>query len=78
VFILRTIQKVLDELGSGMEDVVRTRMYVTDIHNWEAIGKAHGAYFSEIKPASTMVEVSGLINRDMLVEIEVTAIIQKH
>ena len=75
-FIFQTIEKVLVEAGASMADVVRTRMFVTDISTWEAVGRAHGEFFKTIKPASTMLEVSGLINPEMLVEIEVTAIIQ--
>ena len=58
-----------------MENVVRTRMFVADISLWEDIGRAHGEFFKDIKPAATMVEVSGLIDSDLLVEIEVTAIV---
>lgn len=75
VFILKKIEKALTELGASMEDVVRTRMFVTDISQWEQAGKAHGEFFSKIKPATTMVEVSRLIDDDLLIEIEVTAII---
>ncbi|MEO5649564.1 MAG: RidA family protein [Ginsengibacter sp.] len=76
VFIFQKIEKVLQEAGSSMKDVVRTRMYVTDISQWEAAGKAHALFFKEIKPATTMVEVSRLINDDLLIEIEVSAVIQ--
>lgn len=76
VHILKIIEKALKEAGAGMENVVRTRMFVTDIAQWEAIGKAHGEFFKNIKPATTMVEVSGLINPDLLVEIEATAILE--
>ena len=58
-----------------MQDVVRTRMFVTDISRWEAVGRAHGEFFRTIKPVATMVEVSALISPDLLVEIEVTAVI---
>jgi reactive intermediate/imine deaminase len=77
-FILNKIKRVLEAAGSGMKDVVRTRMYVTDILKWEDVGRAHGEFFKEIKPASTMVEVKSLIHRDCLVEIEATAIISKN
>ena len=61
-----------------MQDVIRTRIYVTDISMWEEIGKAHKEFFGNVKPATTMVEVSKLINPDMLVEIEVSAFINKN
>ena len=73
--IFQKIEKALQQAGARLQDVVRTRMYVTNIDHWEAIGKAHGSFFKEIKPAATMVEVSRLIDPDMLVEIEVTAIL---
>jgi enamine deaminase RidA (YjgF/YER057c/UK114 family) len=75
-FIFAKIEKALTEANATLKDVVRTRMFVTDISQWEEIGKAHGEYFREIKPASTMVEVKSLINPEMLIEIEVTAILQ--
>ena len=75
VFIFQKMEKILVEAGSSLKDVVRTRMYVTDISKWEEVGKAHALFFKEIKPATTMVEVSRLINDDLLIEIEVTAII---
>lgn len=74
-YILEKIQFFLEQAGSGLQDVVRTRMYVTDISAWEQIGKVHGEFFANIKPAATMVEVSRLISPELLVEIEVTAII---
>lgn len=75
VFIFQKVEKILVEAGSSLKDVVRTRMYVTDISKWEEVGKAHALFFKEIKPATTMVEVSRLINDDLLIEIEVSAII---
>lgn len=73
--ILRKIAAALGQLGASTQDVVRTRIFVTDIDQWEAIGRAHGEYFGTIRPAATMVEVSRLIDPRMLVEIEVDAII---
>lgn len=74
-FIIQKIEKALIEAGSSLNDVVRTRMYVTDISLWQEAGKAHGEFFTNIKPAATMVEVSKLISDGLLIEIEVTAII---
>ena len=74
IFILKKIEMVLQEAGFSMHDVVRTRIYVTDIIQWEEIGKAHGEFFGEIKPTTSMLEVKGLIHPDYLVEIEATAI----
>ncbi|MGG4143663.1 RidA family protein [Paenibacillus algorifonticola] len=76
-FVLQTIEKALAELGASMSDVVRTRMFVTDISKWEEIGKAHGEFFHTIQPAATMVEVKALIDPLLLVEIEVEAILQQ-
>jgi enamine deaminase RidA (YjgF/YER057c/UK114 family) len=73
---LTNIQTALESVGAKLEDVVRTRIYVTDITKWEEIGRAHGEFFKNIKPASTMVEVKSLVNPQMLVEIEADAIIQ--
>lgn len=77
VFILKKIENALKEAGATLNDVVRTRMFVIDITQWELVGKAHGEFFREIKPVATMVEVSRLINDDLLIEIEVTAIIEQ-
>jgi len=75
VFIFAKIEKALNQLGSSVQDVVRTRMFVTDINDWEAVGKAHGEVFKDIKPVATMVEVKRLIDPRLLIEIEATAII---
>lgn len=75
-FILQKIENTLIQAGGTMADVIRTRMYVMDIDKWEEAGRAHAEYFSKIKPATTMVEVSRLINPDLLIEIEVTAVIK--
>jgi enamine deaminase RidA (YjgF/YER057c/UK114 family) len=74
-FILNKIKKSIEALGGDIQHVTRTRMFVTNIQDWQEIGRAHGEMFSEIRPATTLVEVKGLIDKDMLVEIEATAVI---
>ncbi len=75
-FILQKIEGVLKQAGASLSDVVRTRMFVTDISRWEEYGKAHGEFFSIIRPCTTMVEVSKLIEPEYMIEIEATAIIE--
>ena len=75
-FIIQKIEMILKKAGASLKDVVRTRMFVTDISRWEEYGKAHGEYFRNIKPCTSMIEVKGLIAPEYLIEIEATAVIE--
>ena len=76
-FALQKIEKALIEAGAGLEQVVRTRLYVSDIKDWEAVTKAHAEFFQNIRPACTLVEIAALIDPRYLVEIEASAIVQE-
>ena len=74
-YALEKIGRALREAGAGFGDVIRTRMFVTDIARWEEVGRAHGEVFGDIRPASTLVQVASLVRPDLLVEIEATAVV---
>ena len=72
---LSNVERALTEAGAGLADVVRTRVYVTDIEDWEAVGEVHGEFFDEARPAATMVEVSALVAPELVVEVECEAVV---
>ncbi|GIK62161.1 MAG: RidA family protein [Ignavibacteriota bacterium] len=76
-FIIQKIEKALNDAGGSLTDVIRTRIYVTNIMDWDAVGRAHGESFKTIKPVTTMVEVKSLIDPNFVVEIEATAYLSK-
>ena len=76
-YIIQKIERILLKAGASLKDVVRTRMFVTDISRWEEYGRAHGEFFRKIKPCTTMVEVSSLISPEYIIEIEATAITEE-
>ncbi len=77
MFIIQKIAETLRKAGTSLENVVRTRMFVTDISRWEEYGRAHGKFFKHIKPAATMVEVKALINPELMIEIEADAVLEE-
>jgi enamine deaminase RidA (YjgF/YER057c/UK114 family) len=76
-FIIQKIEKALNDVGGSLSDVIRTRIYVTNIKDWDAVGRAHGEFFKDIKPVTTMVEVKSLIDPNFVVELEATAYLKE-
>ncbi len=76
LYIFEKIGRALHEAGAALSDVVRTRIFITDIHHWEAVAQAHGEVFGSIRPANTLVQVSALVGEEYLVEIEADAVVQ--
>jgi enamine deaminase RidA (YjgF/YER057c/UK114 family) len=76
-FIIQKIEKALEEAGGSLTDVIRTRIYVTNIKDWDAVGRAHGEFFKDIKPVTTMVEVKSLIDPNFVVEVEASAYLKE-
>ncbi|MEP6984602.1 MAG: RidA family protein [Chloroflexota bacterium] len=74
-YIIRKIERALNEAGAALSDVIRTRIYVTDINQWEVVARAHGEFFNQIRPANTLVEVSALVGEGYMIEIEAEAVI---
>jgi enamine deaminase RidA (YjgF/YER057c/UK114 family) len=77
VFVIRKIERALQAAGASLNDVIRTRIFLTNVDDWEEVGRAHGEFFSEIRPANTMLEISRLIGDEYLIEMEVDAVLSE-